>query len=1042
MRRVHATGSLLCLSLLAACGGNPPPPAKPINVASAASVAPPPPPPPTRARWVFSYPENGLVGKADAGDAGTLYVGGNGRRALVKGDGPMVDAPTLALEDLIGVVRDDKGRFVFVARDGDVFTAKEPLGDLGEARPGPLPEGPVLQRLGSPTTGKVAIMGISPADQKLWRTSDFGVTWKPVDYAGPSKPYGRPVAVQLDGKGGGLLLHFPQRLFVTSDDGGTWTPVTSPGIGARRLIKDGAGKIFLHGASNKRAKLEGGKLVLSTDPIEPVYKPPTKTARSFDERTEILSRLAGDRLVEMTLVVPEGKRVGELTVRSVKLGDRFGDKDKGAVAPDLASRSMSELVAGHGADLLYLRKDVEVDADTGDKGDKGDLDLDRDEDEDAKTTTLFVSRDHGATWKKDATLDGVRPREDGEAHVVAGPKGWAYVTGLCPHDASSGSSCGHRQIRPAGAAAFEDMVFSEEFAPAEFAFDEARDKVYALGVKDDTKHVYESPLSRNKFTRTKVLDVSDGTPTAMTVDAKGTLRVFQYLAQSSPKVGPHWVLQRRDAEGKELPKLHLSMDRGTMAFAGARGLLFAHDRAWETDDGGESWIRVAKNGQASDLACTDAGCVNGGAQRAGWDLPVMRGQEKTTAQAEPPKFVPVASPQRTPDPPAPPPRMELVCKPAGAATPIAQVPGTELLDGRVPEARWGSIKRGDDGKVSIVVGSKTAVRELGLLGPQPKDVKNGPEYRHGDRVMPEGIVAARYSFAPKSTTGTFNPVDVELAWWSAATGKVSRHTLAKMKPFKVSRYGFNGTPQIVDGGLLFQTAYGEPVHFIKEDGKVETLALPSAGALRTALRAGKRWILSEWDRGLANLTWSDDNGATWTQRAWGLDEYGGSMQLTLLGTKPAMTVAHPGMPTLLFPLDGAIPDDPPAPVVATPSQSDTVCDAQAARGRITANIPFDRRGGLKMRIDPLPAEKDKAPVLLNATTRVSHDTASGKPCTAAYLMSGAQTAFLYPEAKGAWSAWRFVRATAPAAPGKAPAYSAEPMTCAPVLAVASATTRP
>ena len=74
------------------------------------------------------------MGKLDLGDGSTLYIGQNGRRELAKGNDPLVDAQTLALEDLIGVVRDPKGGFAFVAPDGDVYTAKEPLGAIDRAK--------------------------------------------------------------------------------------------------------------------------------------------------------------------------------------------------------------------------------------------------------------------------------------------------------------------------------------------------------------------------------------------------------------------------------------------------------------------------------------------------------------------------------------------------------------------------------------------------------------------------------------------------------------------------------------------------------------------------------------------------------------------------------------------------------------------------------------------------------------------------------------------------------------------------------------------
>ena len=77
---------------------------------------------------------------------------------------------------------------------------------------------------------------------------------------------------------------------------------------------------------------------------------------------------------------------------------------------------------------------------------------------------------------------------------------------------------------------------------------------------------------------------------------------------------------------------------------------------------------------------------------------------------------------------------------------------------------------------------------------------------------------------------------------------------------------------------------------------------------------------------------------------------------------------------------------------------------------------------MKVRIE----ETNKSVTQLVASTRVTHDTPNGKTCTSAYALTGAQTAFVYPEAKG-WSGWRFRPNTDPK--DKHATFFAEPLTC-------------
>ena len=68
------------------------------------------------------------------------------------------------------------------------------------------------------------------------------------------------------------------------------------------------------------------------------------------------------------------------------------------------------LVAGNGSEIVYLRPDSEQEGDS---------------------TTIFRSKDYGATWTKDGTVDGISSHNADGSEISVGPKGWTFVTALC-----------------------------------------------------------------------------------------------------------------------------------------------------------------------------------------------------------------------------------------------------------------------------------------------------------------------------------------------------------------------------------------------------------------------------------------------------------------------------------------------------------------------------------------------------------------------------------------------------------------------------------
>jgi len=1016
---------LACVVAPASCGGEPPPP--PV-VAKPTPPAPKPPPkaePTGPARWVFDESGFGIRAKLDLGAQGVLYVGQSGRRAIGKGDAPMTHATTLAIDDLVGVLKDASGKFLFVADDGDVHVANDALGPIVSTRPGPLPAATKVEESWRPpkfrsvTTGKASILGLTN-DGALMRSADGGTTWAKVDLG--AKIVGKAVNVALDSQGKGLLMVLPQRAFVTSDDGATWSPIPTPGIGGSRIERDGEDRIFLSGGGG-RARLENGKLAVTKDFPTALYQnAKTKWA-------------PGKGWKRHTPTIVFGANAGKLVVShdgpntSIELSvGKLGEAPKVSKLADLEGGvlKLDRPMAGYGNELVIARGD-----------------------DDDGTTTLFRSTDAGSTWKKDEALDGVEKAWTERVELEAGPQGWTYVGSLCPTGSYGEKECQLRKIRPAGAKAFEDLAAVESFVPQKFAFDAAHSRVYVLGRTNDNHHrVYESKLTENKFSRTKFVEESyDASARAMTVDEKGTVRIMMYAQQ-------HWTLHRLDADGSLQAPLSLALGYGEADLHGRRGLaLTSGDRAWETADGGETWVRVGSHPWAR-FDCGEPGCVLGGTQRIGWDLPMVEGAEKIVGSTTPPE-----KKTWTPGAPDPLPATAMRCKETGPwSNTLEWTPPIESVDLNASDARWGQAREESDGRVFAVVGSKTgAPKELLLINALPKPAAKPKDAK--DKDKPEdtvvtgthstssdrGVIGARYSYVRKAKgTGEYSPVDVEFAWWSAQTNKVVKHSVKGMKAFRVSRAGFSGFVSIVEGGLIFQPfdAQNNVATFFRDDGKREEITFDRPGWNNTILRVGKKWIAASAGGGEAALAWSDD-AKTWTKKFWGISDDYPSLSVGVAAGKPLLESmsSKPGGPAWSFPIDAML-DDPPAPSVLDLhlSAPRPMCDAKAGGVRTTVGLPAASRDFHVLVTDGDP--KTATTQTFVPTRMIMHADAANT-CVAAYEMrtysphlstwgtveSGG--GYLFPDSAKAQtlSGWMFKRNSGPGSE-KGPRYAARPYSCA------------
>jgi photosystem II stability/assembly factor-like uncharacterized protein len=950
---------------------------------------------PNGAKWVFVEPESGLHDKLDLGDRGTLYVGEHGRREIIKG-GAATDAETLAPDTIVRVMRDDKGNYVFLTDGSDVYVARDPLGPFDSVRKGPADVDHDV-RVKDWANGKTAMLLVL-SDGRVMRTTDYGLTWRSVDYAGATKPLGHPSTLAMDHTGHGILVHIPQRIYVTSDEGATWAPIASPASGARFAINDGERHIFVEGFMHQLAKLDDGKLVATDEVPVDMTTPLSPTTPHSDART--VRVLAGDHVVEIEPRPKKSFRSYAVVIRSTRLGDKPGPATPVA-ALETPNSSLYGHLAAFGPQLLFLRTDPV--------------------DENTQTSTLLTSDDYGATWKEGVVFENSELATD-TVRLVAGPRGWAYVGQLCGNPGEHQErNCSHRQVRLAGKSTFEDLLFTEEMQPMSFTFDERHDKVYAVGRHDWRLAVYQSQLSQNRFSRVALKDVGDGSSERLlSVDDAGTLRVLTYDPERKA-----YVVQRVDVSGKELPALYLPNDTfnrdgrvGKMTFAGPHGVLFSGESyGWETADGGQTWARVGTTG-ASDAICTEAGCVTDETQRIGWDLPALKTSEIVTATADDPADKPKPPSPRGDLPPQAPP-LALACTAASATTELEHQPAFDHVN-EASDVRWIESLE-EDSKVTVVVGGRTATRRLTLLEAVPKPQPHAEsQKKNALKWSDEGLIAARLSYKNQKDVEWVptSPVDIELSWFSTRTGRSHHGLVGKQELSRIAAWGrITGDAEIVRGGLLYQATDTSPVFFVHDDGKVESMTSPAHVTLTRAQHGdGGNWMLYGADYlGNAQLSWTADGGKSWHQRVWTLADDVQRPDLFATGGASWVRInASPG--ALLFPIVQPIADDPPSPTRLAQGV-DAACDPKMAWSPTSPPEPFS--GSVKVSL-----ASGKTPLELAANRRIVHPLPTGAGyCTSGYALVGSPTTMVVYRDGAAWSGWSFRPSE------KGSRWLAEPMKC-------------
>jgi hypothetical protein len=378
--------------------------------------------------------------------------------------------------------------------------------------------------------------------------------------------------------------------------------------------------------------------------------------------------------------------------------------------------------------------------------------------------------------------------------------------------------------------------------------------------------------------------------------------------------------------------------------------------------------------------------------RVGWDLPdpgklLVAASDKPIAK----KAAPPAPPPVDPGPP-----IQIACKPSGAPKPLkGNLWGEQrgALDGGV---RFVSFIGGEDSTTAIEVARGSAApTTVQLLPPTPKNTTK--TVREWVDVKAEGVVVARYGYVSgakyhEDGTREYNPVDVDLAWYSASTGKAHRVSLPKVKPFRVGRVAPSALHVIIDGGLMFMPLNGEsPIYFVRDDGKVTTVARPvgpDAWGFSSGVKIGDRIVLAQPREEAIALVSSEDGGKTWSTKVWSVGDF---VSLVPLAGKPALAfgVNTPLLatePNGLLPF-GALTADPPPIKRWNPQTIDgkgvVACSAQSRVG--LRAFSFGNEGDREVAFGLTGSD---LPATLPMSGRVMRFAADGSSCVD-MLMGGA-----------------------------------------------------
>jgi len=848
--------------LIAAC--SPPPEPQPPKV-----VVPPPQPKPapeqTHARWLSVDAVGTPAAQIDLGDKGSLQVGRGGRRWRIAKDGTVEASPYLLPGDLADA-RSGAGKLFLLGKEGVVYVVDDPLGPPQATRPSPSNNAKYV-------AGRDALLGVE-TDGTLRRSTDGGVTWKESKL--PLTNGDRVESLAANARGEVLVLVLPQRVLASTDDGATFAVVATPGIGATTVDRDANGDLFLRSqlvAKDAKLLTSPARLEVATTFAE--LKAP-QTPKKALPKGDWHKQLVGTRVVTVNQEAdPTSKRVKiDINVQPLAGGDT-----PSYVLAASASQMTRVRLAGH--DNIVVATVYDPDADP-------------------RGVKLFRTTDDGKNWEPLGLVEGV--------------EGTNFRVGVAPEVIVIGAMCGAAPpcMPPRIKVGNKDWQSLGVAAGARFGtlnYDAGRDRLFVSTTEDTGYFVYAAKRGE----KLKKLDakLGSGVPHASTVDDDGTLRIA---------FGTPWRIEKIGADLKRREPTFLPFTPKTIDLASSRGLAWRDDRSWETADGGEHWAAVAVGARGT-LACAATGCLQGTAVRLGWDLPnpaatLIPAPTKAHWDDDPEKPAPTR--------PAPAP-LRLECKTTGPWKSYAGTAGADetAYDGDVRFIA--SAHDNADGalrSVTVIRGT-AAPTPYPLLPASPKESATR-SVRHWSQFDPQGAIGARFSFStvpPKDPdpdgTKKYNPVDVELAWYSAKTGKVHKASLPQLKPFRVGRSSPSALMEIVDGGLLFLPLIGEtPFYFINNAGKAQALPRPPEVATlpyNSGFKNGNQLVLAQSTYEDAVLVATNDLGKTWTSTVWSTGVFNEVISFEgkpalLLGARAGEMYGTTGM----IPLAALTPDPPPA----------------------------------------------------------------------------------------------------------------------------------
>lgn len=962
--RARIAPSIVFLAFVG-CGPSTPPveapkPAPPKPVASVAPKAEP-----THATWKFQSPAGVAHAQINLGEKGVLQVGQRGRRWLFdKAGSEPKQAATLAPQDLVDA-RVEGSKILLLGEEGEVFTISDPLGPIESTKPSPKDQKAFAFR-----AGKQALLGLE-RDGSLLRSTDAGTTWNETKL--PMRAGDVAVALAANKRGEALVLLHPQRVLYSSDDGATWNPIGTPGIGAIGLQRDANDDLFLVGANHEKlSKLANGKLDGKDD--KPVALMQRTSNEDLKKSWNTRRLLAGNRLVSLV-------ETHSTTTKFKKLEVAIAPLDKNLPAPTVLEPSMPKW----GARVMATGYESSVV-----------LGL-VDEQSDPPATKFIRTNDDGKNWEQLGTLEG---RLAWSFPIFAGPN-WLVVGEVCDEETKT---CKPAQAK-VGNGEWKELPLPPKSTLSAVEFDPKNDRVWVLASSGDAPLLLTSKLKEANFTASGV-ELPRGTPRAATVDAKGWLRLVYTSPSRIMRVAPDFGVH---------PSMYLPFQAYDIDLVGDRGFAYDGDDAYETADGGEKWAKVA-GATSGQVHCTAAGCVQGGVVRLGWDLPSDGSTMLATTTTPPPKtkkefgdeyydedFVPIA---KVSGPPAAPP-LRLSCTPGGAwkqyDASLDSSPADYALDGDVRFSYTGMSK---DKSVSLLVARGSAPpATVKVLGPDPKRKPDDKfRDRHWSQKTNEGFVGVRYSFSTEFKDGTskYQPVDVELGWYSAASGKTGKAKLDKVPAFRVAQSSQSAMHAIVEGGLLFLPNGGDaPLYFVHENGKVDQMPRPPGdegyggfGGYTDAVKLGNKIVLARLRYGDVTLASTTDNGKTWSTTTWTL---GGPATLASVDGKAALVLgqslyAMKTAPTALLTFD-ALSNDPPEAMRIDPAKLQigdkgfNACTPKLRQGlRIELATSKDRRSVM---IALTPEKKDKgeetkSPLLyggIRMLNQISRLDSAGNACT-------------------------------------------------------------